>query len=165
MNKNALIALGLALASASAWAANETTATYESTESNRMNHKINLVAGLLMDQFSVLGVSAGYQVSDAARLRLGLGTIGIGTSISAGAKFMVPGWNVTPTLGVDLAYVSGTLDFGTLGTTRFGGVIPMTSLGVEWTASGGFFLQGGLAVCPQALSAGAIPFLGLGASI
>lgn len=134
--------------------------------SSRTKHHLNVVTGLLMDQLSILGLSVGYNIADIVRPRIGVGYNGFGPTFSGGVKFMVPDINVTPTLGMDINYVSGrTFDiFGGMNINR---VIPTFSAGMEWTSAGGFFLQSGLAMAINTGSDGPafVPYLGLGASL
>lgn len=138
------------------------------SSSNRMHKKLGAYMSLLGDPSPTLvGVNAAYNVTDYMRVNAGFGHVSASlgdesaslTTVGAGAKFFVPGWNFTPVLGANLAYAafSGDTSVGGLTST---GLNPYLSVGFDWQARSGFNM--GLAMNISLAGADSNPCLNLG---
>lgn len=129
--------------------------------SNRVKNKLG--AGLSIGEPfpTILGFNAGYNVTDYLRAQLGYGSVEVTTGISAnsegvqtsstkattvgaGLKGFMPGWNLSPTAGLHYSHTSfsgdGELE---INGVKSGGSLIYSSLGVDWQAGNGFNLAAG----------------------
>ncbi len=126
-------------------------------DSARMTNRLGAAIGIVGNPYpSILGVNAAYNVTDFLRGEAGFGqieaTTGMSinnsgvqtktskiTTIGAGATGFMPGWNLSPTLGVHVSNVS-TEGEGTITVQGFegSGTLVYGSLGADWQASNGF---------------------------
>ncbi len=141
--------------------------------SNRMKNRAGAYLGLIGDPFPTLaGVNVGYNFFDFFRATAGLGqmstTIGSfsasATTIGAGGRFFVPGWNLSPVAGLSAAFVSISQSGGTsLSVNGFNqsGFHIYGTIGVDWQTASGFNLGVGynLSFAP---GVGGLPYLNLG---
>lgn len=133
-----------------------TNSIFDTTEpSARMSNRAGAYIGILGDPFpTLLGVNLGYNVTDFMRVSVGGGRVsasigdGVGDGASAsattfgvGTRFFVPGWSISPTVGLGAAYVavsqSGGLSVSVQNFNSSGGHI-YGNLGVDWQMKGGF---------------------------
>jgi hypothetical protein len=127
---------------------------------NRSSKKLGAYFGIQDPSPTVLGMNVAYNVTDFMRVSVGYGNIETttgatitsdgtstmvvtreakATTIGAGARFMMPSRNLTPTAGLHVARIdysgSGGLEVGGFkesGTHVYG------SIGVDWQARSGF---------------------------
>lgn len=161
MSKKILAVLSLAsiivctLAPKSALADVETSQATEKEQSYRMNRRIGLSMAFAEPAPGILGVNANYNVTDYLRVTAGFASIETtgmaftangfeltkakATTIGAGAKAMVPGWNLTPTLGLHYGHISysgaGGITVG--GFSKSGGHV-YSSLGAVYQGKRGY---------------------------
>jgi len=123
--------------------------------SHRMSSRLGVYTGVFNDPApSILSLNAAYNLTDYMRLTAGVGRLSVSvldaqasvTTLGVGAKAMVPGWSLTPTLGVHGATV---IYSGTSGMVSVGGVNGSTthlyvSAGFDWQAKNGFNLGMGV---------------------
>src|SRR6187397_1929438 len=96
-----ILAVVLATVAATANAAPvQTTVGSTSGTSVRMSRALTLAIGYLRDFFSVVAVSAGGMLTDFLRVNGAIGTNGAGLSLGGGLKFVLPGMNLTPAVGL-----------------------------------------------------------------
>lgn len=131
----------------------ETSTT--SIDSNRSGKKIGLYTGVLNEPSpSLLSLNAAYNVTDYMRATVGIGKISVSglsfdgspapeasaTTIGAGAKFMIPGWSLTPTAGVHAATLiySGTEGMLSIGGFEKSGSHVYVSAGIDYQGANGF---------------------------
>lgn len=160
------LALGMVI-SAPAQAAQDVIAqqsvAIDGSASARLARKIGFYVGVVNEPApSLLSVNAGYNVTDYLRLSAGLGRIssslsttdslgnsasieGSATTLGAGARFMVPGWSLTPTVGLHAAHVfySGTPMITLGGFDQNGGHVYVSG-GLDYQSKGGFNLGLGI---------------------
>jgi hypothetical protein len=105
---------------------------------------------------TILGVNAGYNVTDFLRAQLGYGSFEVTTGVSmnesgmqttstkattigGGVKGFMPGWSLSPTAGLHYSHtsISGDGDLEINGLKASGGMV-YGSLGVDWQAKNGF---------------------------
>ncbi len=166
------VAIALLFASVT-WGAAPVTETVDASLSNRMKHRSGAYVGLLGDPFpTVIGVNLAYNVADFMRATAGFGKVSasIGTSttsattIGAGARFMVPGWDISPTAGLSFAYVAVSSDGGgSVSVQNFtdSGAHLYGTLGVDWQTEGGFNLGLGYNFSFKS-GVGGMPYVNLG---
>lgn len=143
-------------------------------ESNRSEKKFGTYLSILGDPSPTLvGINAAYNVSDLIRLNAGLGRVSVSaegfgvdqsaslTTIGVGAKAMMPGWNFTPVVGLDVAYAiySGNMGLEVNGLEKTG-INPYATLGFDWQSKGGFNIGGGYSI--SFVGADAAPHLNIG---
>ena len=148
----ALLALGLA--TAGSVYASEGGVSLQSAPSHRSLKKFGAYLGLGEPAPTVIGINIAYNLAEFVRLRAGYGsqTVATGINLSGlnlmeaststigmGARFFVPGWNLTPSAGLHWANVSYSGDGMTSvgGFTQSGSHIYST-IGVDWQAQSGF---------------------------
>lgn len=145
-----------AFATATSVFAMEAGTSLTSAPSNRSAKKLGVYLGYGEPAPTVLGINVAYNLADFVRLRAGYGKLSSGTSVSvggqtfdlgeastttlgAGARFSVPGWNLTPTAGIHFANVSYTGNgLTTVGGFNESGSHVYSTLGVDWQAQSGF---------------------------
>ena len=122
--------------------------------SNRETKKFGLYVGVFNDPApSLFSINAGYNLTDYMRLSAGIGRLSSSlsfggqtpieasvTTVGAGAKFMVPGWSLTPTAGIGYSHVfySGTPGMLEVGGFSGNGGHVYVSGGLDWQAESGF---------------------------
>lgn len=122
-----------------------------STEvSHRVKNSLGAYIGIHDPSPAILGVNFAYNPTDFLRLSAGYGSMkmGIGEyeasahTIGAGVKGMVPGWNITPTVGMHFAHVAYSGDFlltndgfNESGSHLYG------TIGGDWQTESGFNLN------------------------
>ena len=144
--------------------------------SERTTKKYGAYLAILGDPSpTVAGLNIAYNLSDFMRINLGAGQYSATTSITvdekgnssssdttvttvgAGAKFMVPGWNFSPLVGINYShvFVQGDEDVNVARNNIY------TDLGADWQTQSGFNLGFGVNV---ALTSNGIsnPYLNLG---
>lgn len=131
----------------------ETTAfaaqtTVDTVESARTSKKLGMYLGIGDPCPTVLGINLAYNVTDFLKASVGYGSISVlgasAKTLGAGIRGLVPGWNVSPTVGLHWAHVSydgpGIIEVG--GFKESSSHI-YTTLGVDWQTGAGFNLNGG----------------------
>lgn len=138
--------------------------------SHRSEKKIGAYLGILGDPHpTVLGMNAAYNLFDFMRVSVGMGKVSVTTmtlnnsgfateeksitTLGIASKFLVPGWNVTPSIGLGYSHVFLS-DGLSLDNTDYKANNIYTSLGVDWQSQGGFNLGAGANVSIN----GAAPF-------
>jgi hypothetical protein len=113
----------LALTTTFANARAETTQSTATDVSYRMEHRLGLYIGYDDPAPATVGINAAYNITDFLRASIGWGKETVTTGISLdqngvstteatentigiAAKAMMPGWNLTPTLGLGWAHVA-----------------------------------------------------------
>ncbi len=120
----------------------------ETPESNRTSQRFGAYLSVLGDPApNLIGINGAYNVTDYMRVNVGFGHTSVSagtdtaslTTFGAGAKFMMPDWNLTPVLGANLSYAifSGSGDMSVGGLTATG-LVPYLSVGADWQAKSGF---------------------------
>jgi hypothetical protein len=138
------------LASGSAFAAAKEKEAV-SQDSHRMSRRAGMYLAYGDPYPTVLGISAAYQITDYLKASAGFGQLGVSvgafeastTTIGVGLKGMVPGWNLTPTVGLHFAHVSHTGGGFAVGGFTDSGAHVYTSFGFDWQTKAGFNLNGG----------------------
>lgn len=146
--------------------------------SNRVARPFGVRLGLLGDPYpTLIGINVDYSLFDFARVTAGFGyttvsgTSGSGTwslkatTLGAGVRFLVPGWNLTPIAGISYANVGITAS-GSSGGQTINGLTASNSLfylsgGIDWTASSGFHVGAGYNMSLLAGVTG-LPYVSLG---
>src|SRR5258708_49747 len=132
------------------------------TASYRMEKKAGLYISYGDPSPTLIGVSAAYSPTDFLKLSVGYGkltqTTGIdisgsgtlttteasATTFRLGVKALLPGWYLTPTLGLHGAHISSSGTGGLkLGGFNDSGSHVYTSFGFDWQTQTGFDLAGG----------------------
>jgi hypothetical protein len=135
----------------------------EAGDSARTQHKIGAYLGLLGDPHPTLaGFNLAYNLNDMMRASIGVGKVTVGSSVSVGdegissaessvttvgaaMKFMVPGWNLTPSGSLGLSKVSiqnnGPIEIEGYKSTNI-----YLGLGGDFQSDGGFNVGAGLNV-------------------
>lgn len=135
-----------------------------STTSLRMEKPYALTIGIGAPMPSIGGLNFGYNIRDWVRPQIGYGEIEVttgisfgetsinlerkkATTISAGADFMVPGWNLTPVAGLHVANLSmeGKGQLEVQGFKKSGTHV-YSNIGLDWQAQSGFKIGGGYQV-------------------
>lgn len=151
-----------------------TLSAEERAASSRMNKRYGLYLGLLGDPFpTILGLNGAVHATDFLRATAGWGRITGGENgaitidtIGFGVKFLVPGNNLSPVVGLNWAKVSFKSDLDPndedVQGFRASDDHFYVNAGVDWTAKGGFYLGGGVNI---SLREGVpiIPYLNIGA--
>ncbi len=149
------------------------TSTETAAQSNRMMRKAGVYLGILGDPFPTLvGVNLGYNAFDFMRITGGLGrvsaTLGASeasaTTLGAGTRFFVPGWNLSPVAGLSFAYVSVSQTGGAaVSVSNFGSSAAhiYATLGFDWQAASGFNVGAGYNLSFKG-GVGGLPYLNLG---
>jgi hypothetical protein len=124
----------------------------EKTESHRTTKKLGSYLAVHDPAPAIVGINLAYNLTDFLRVSAGYGQLSVGvgaleasaTTIGAGVTALVPGWSVSPAVGLKFASViySGNLGLD-LGGFKESGSHVYGSLGVDWQASGGFNLAAG----------------------
>lgn len=144
-------------------------------ESSRMDKRFGAYVGILGDPHPTLfGVNLAYNVLDYLRASVGYGQItvttlslddsGFGTAeesmttIGAAAKFLVPGWNLTPTATLGYSHVFMSEGFESI---DYDSDNLYVGLGGDWQTTGGFNLGAGFNVSITG-SAPLAPYINLG---
>lgn len=162
------------LSSSASHAKTETDSTMSteadlSTFSNRQGNKLGVYMSVLGDPFpNLIGMNAAYNLTDYLRANLGYGKVSasIGeseaslTTIGAGAKGMVPGWSLTPVLGLNATYAMFSGSAITVNNLSKSGLVPYLNVGLDWQAQGGFNV--GLGTNVSFSDAGSGGYLNLG---
>lgn len=153
----------------------EQTSTTEMT-SDRMIKRAGAYLGVLGDPFPTLvGVNLGFNIFDFLRVHGGVGKISSSTSfgtssvsasattVGAGARLFVPGWNLSPTLGLGAAAVLYTSDGAAIRVQGFdaSGAHVYGSFGLDWQTASGFNLGLGYNISFRS-GIGGLPYLNLG---
>ena len=145
----------------------------EETVSNRMKNRAGGYVGLLGDPFpTIIGLNIAYNVLDFMRATAGLGQVSAqfgtaeatATTIGAGARFFVPGWDFSPTAGLSFAYVSVSQTGGmSVSVKNFdeSGAHLYGTIGVDWQAATGFNVGAGYNLSFKS-GIGGLPSLNLG---
>lgn len=121
-----------------------------SSGSSRAFHPIGAYAALWGDPYPAkIGVNVGYNVEDFVRLTVGVGSnnsfdkFHIDT-VGVGAKFLVPGWSLSPSVAINLSNTSGNpsapksvLGFDPTGTRAY------ASVGLDWQTNLGLYFAAG----------------------
>lgn len=157
-------------------AATETTSTNDA-ESNRVRRRFGVYAGFFGDPFpTIIGLNAAYNALDFLRLTAGFGQVSsslslggqdasaTATTFGAGARFLVPGWSLSPMAGLSFAYVDVTQSGGmtmTVNNFATSGAHVYGSLGLDWQASSGFNVGAGYNLSFKS-GVGGQPYLNLG---
>ncbi len=171
----AVLTYGSITSAATAHPANQSTAESAASD-NRSLNKLGAYVGILGDPHpTLLGFNVAYNALDYMRVSAGFGQVSVSTlslsnaglttestsltTLGLGTKFMMPGWNFTPTVGFGYSHISITST----------AVMPIdykannyyTNFGFDWQASTGFNLGGGLNV---SLNSGAptAPYINVG---
>jgi hypothetical protein len=129
--------------------------------SNRLDHRIGFSLGILDPNPGLLGLNAHYNINDYLRASAGWANLETTSSISVdgntttsqksradtfgvGLTGAVPGWNLTPTLGLHYAriFYSGTPGLEVGGFKESGGHV-YTSIGVNYQSPSGFDVEVG----------------------
>lgn len=129
--------------------------TSEITAESRMNRRLGIILGVGSPSPGLFGANVAYNVLSALRAEVGLarlttslfGEESSSTTFGFGAKGFMPGWKLTPTVGLHFATFSTTTSsefFGTSSTT--GGSHVYTTLGLDYQAASGFNLGVGYAM-------------------
>jgi hypothetical protein len=150
----------------------EDLSTVSVVQSSRMHKRVGAYLGVLGDPFPTLvGVNLAYNVFDFLRATAGLGQVSASvgnasasaTTVGAGARFLVPGWSLSPVAGLSVAYVGYSSSGGgvSVGGFNSGGLHAYASLGVDWQTVSGFNLGAGVNVSTKA-GVGVLPYLNLG---
>ncbi len=137
-----------------------------------MQKRAGAFLGVLGDPFPTLvGVNLAYNVFDFLRATAGLGQVSASvgnssasaTTVGAGARFLVPGWSLSPVAGLSLAYVGYSSTGGALSVGGFdsGGLHAYASLGIDWQTASGFNVGAGYNLSTKA-GVGGMPYLNLG---
>jgi hypothetical protein len=119
---------------------------------SRTLHRFGLYAGLGDPFPSLWGIHAGYNLADFLRVTAGYGsftyfTVNV-TSMNVGVKGFVPGWKVSPMVGVNYNLISSNATTITVNTLTFANPAGTNlnaltlNLGVDWQTDGGFLLGG-----------------------
>ena len=129
---------------------------------NRAAHNVGVYVDVMGDPFvSSTGFNIGYNAASFVRLSAGYGTIsGVGTSIGATAKFMVPDWNFTPYVGVGYSVLTLNLGTSTFGSFTLSGTAISVPVGFDFQAGNGFDIHFGYTLGVGI--SGGLPNLGLG---
>jgi hypothetical protein len=136
-------------------------ASVSDQESNRDVRRIGAYLGILGDPHPTgIGFNVAYNALSFLRASVGFGKISTGASISmdgagtiataeesqttigAAAKFMVPGWNLTPAVTVGYSHISVTEGMFTLSEYKSNNIY--TGIGVDWQADFGLNLGAGM---------------------
>lgn len=160
-----------------ALASTEPATSYADAEklSHRSEKKLGGYLGLLGDPAPTLvGLNVAYNLTDYMRASVGFGRVSTGatiqmqgseiqteessmTTIGLGTKFMMPGWSLTPVLGLGYSHVfmSG------MESSDFKANNLYMTVGADWQTKGGFNLGLGL---NKGLTSGAptAPYVNLG---
>jgi hypothetical protein len=166
------IAVTLTLISVNSFAVVETVSSAKLEPSHRMQKRAGAYLGILGDPFpTLIGVNLGYNVFDFLRATAGIGQVSASTGAStasattlgAGARFLVPGWSLSPSAGLSVAYLAYASDgLGiSLGNYGAGGLHAYASFGVDWQTEGGFNLGLGYNVSFRS-GFGGMPYINLG---
>lgn len=144
--------------------------------SDRMSKRAGAYLGILGDPFpTLLGVNVGYNAFDFLRLHAGIGRVsasaGIGdsslsasaTTLGVGARALVPGWSLSPTVGLAAAMVVYSSSGASIKVNGFeaSGAHVYASLGVDWQTPGGFNLGLGYNLSIRS-GIGGLPYLNFG---
>lgn len=151
----------LLLADASAYASNGSN-KIETTTSSRSAKRLGAYLGIGEPAPTLIGINLAYNVTDFLRASAGYGSLSVATSLSfgsdgsltaneasaktfgVGVRGLVPGWSVSPTVGLHFAHVSYSGAGGlTVGGFQESGSHIYGSLGVDWQASFGLNLSAG----------------------
>lgn len=150
-----------------------TNAEIDTSASARMKNRAGGYVGILGDPFpTIIGLNVGYNVFDFMRATAGLGQVSASvgtaeataTTVGAGARFFVPGWNLTPTAGLSMAYVMVSKEGGmSVSVKNFdeSGAHIYATLGIDYQASSGFNIGAGYNLSFKS-GIGGLPYLNLG---
>lgn len=115
--------------------------------SERMGHRLGLALAYGEPAPSILGINVAYNLTDYLRAQIGGGQVSFGfgdasgsaTTLGAGLKGFVPGWSLTPSLGLHMAGViySGDLLIRMAGFES-SGVHVYGTAGLDYQAKSGF---------------------------
>lgn len=151
-----------ALAADAPAADTNTTTAQADVLSNRMSRKLGFNLGIGDPAPGVGGINVAYNVTDFLRVSAGYGQVSETTSldmdmdgnittheasasaIGFGARAFVPGWNLTPTVGLHYAHISYSGDGTSVAGFSDSGSQIFTTLGVDWQAKNGFNASAGL---------------------
>jgi hypothetical protein len=150
MRTRMIAGLALIAATATATSAGADTGgtSYATGEvSHRMSNRLGAFLAVGEPDPGILGLNLAYNVTDFLRAQAGyssISTSGLGvdasaTTIGVGAKALVPGWNLSPAVGVHWATVSYTGNGLTVNGFNSSGSHVYTSFGIDYQAKGGFF--------------------------
>jgi hypothetical protein len=136
------------------------TLTDESS-SNRTEKKLGLYLAVHDPSPAILGINAAYSLTDYLRLSAGFGKISVTSSVSidangdavstdasatifgGGITALVPGWNVSPAVGLHFATISYSGSGLEVGGFQESGSHFYGSLGVDWQSKMGLNLSAG----------------------
>jgi len=150
------------------------TQTEVNLSENRISKRFGAYLGILGDPHpTVVGVNVAYNVFNYLRASIGFGKISATTidlsgsngltetsmtTLGASAKFLVPGWNLSPSASLGYSHISfnGLLADSDYKTNNF-----YLGIGGDWQAQSGFNMGAGLNV---SLNGGAptAPYLNIG---
>lgn len=143
-------------------------------QSNRSKQKLGLNLGLLGDPFPTLvGFNVNYNVTDFVRATAGYGSVSAtvtggkltASTFGAGARFMMPDWNLTPVVGISWATVSvtaeGTGVIGDVGGFSGSASHMYMTFGFDWQTGSGFNLGAGYNYSLKS-GVGGLPYVNLG---
>lgn len=149
----------------------------EAQKTHREEKKYGFTTGFLSDPIGLFPLSFSYNLESYARLNIGGAftpgiLLGDAWTFGGGARFLVPGWNLTPALGLQmgLIHLPENADSSDPSWDLFSRdetenlLFNSITLGVEYQASGGFFVGlggGALWVWPNS-KPGAYPYISLG---
>jgi hypothetical protein len=127
-----------------------------STDSYRMSRRTGMYLAYGDPYPTVLGVGAAYQITDYLKAQVGFGkqtvisgisfagiSTATATTFGLGLKGTVPGWNLTPTVGLHFAHLSYSGTGVSVGGFTASGSHLYTSFGFDWQTKAGFNLTGG----------------------
>jgi len=140
---------------------NQNQSTSTVTPDNRLTKRLGAYVGVLGDPHPTLfGFNVAYNVLDYLRASIGYGSVSVGdlslTTIGAAAKFMVPGWNLSPTGTLGYSHVSMNGFVADYGENNI-----YVGLGGDWQAGNGFNLGAGFNVSLNG-AAPTAPYLNVG---
>ncbi len=140
-------------------------------DGSRSMHRFGVYVSVLGDPFpSLWGINVGYNLESWMRLHAGYGSTSVGSgtstltvsSLGGGVHFFVPGWSLSPVVGVSItnltASVSGSVSGLSVNGISSSGLFTYGSAGLEWQTYSGltigvgynFGLSGGLGGAPSA---------------
>ncbi len=147
---------------------------------SRGDDELGLYGDVVGDPFPGLwGVNLAYNITDFLRLNAGYGsfpstslTVGTATgtlsasSIGGGAKFFVPGWNLSPTVGINYTNLSVGMSGVSVSGLSVGGLSASGSVfyatfGLDWQTSYGLDIGAGYNFMFSPTTGG-LPYLNLG---
>lgn len=146
-----------------------TGGTSESVSESRMNRRLGLIVGVGSPSPGLVGANVAYNVLSALRAEVGLAQIKTeffgqetsSTTFGFGAKGFVPGWKLTPTVGLHFATYTNSTSGEFIGSSSSGGSHIYTTLGMDYQATSGFNLGVGYAVSFRS-GMGSSAFINLG---